>query len=115
MVMKYNGNAKMQEVVTQVTNLAWKMVTLSPPVSFGAPETLSEDLYELTDMDNHLENDTCYTFECRRPVLFFGPLGTVGQKGSAYILPKNVDHTNQPDPPAVDPIHKDVELSEFAY
>lgn len=74
-------------VIKRATELTWSMVNLSPPVSFGSGLDFSEDLYDVTDMHSLLDSDDEYTIEYRRPILFFGPLGKVGHKGSVAIHP----------------------------
>lgn len=91
---KYTQNVKMYSVVENVTHFAWKMVILSPPVTFGTPKfSVVDDLYELTDMNGLLnkdDNNQQYSVEYRRPVLFYGPLGTVGHKGNVVINPPQI-------------------------
>ena len=79
-------SADMQTVLKRVTELTWKMVKLSPPVSFG-DLSFSEDLdlYDVTDLNDLLGAKENYTIEYRRPILFYGPLGIVGSKGSVVI------------------------------
>lgn len=83
-------NERMQIIIKQVTQLTWNMVNLSPPITFGEL-TFSEDLefYDVTDVNDLLKlGNECYSVEHRRPILFFGPLGVVGHKGSVAIQPK---------------------------
>ena len=75
-------------VIKRATELTWSMANLSPPVSFESEREFSEDLYDVTDVDNLLgSNDINYVVEYRRPILFFGPLGIVGHRGSVAIHP----------------------------
>lgn len=79
-------SADMQIVVKQVIELTWKMVNLSPPASFGKMSFSEDlDLHDVTDMCNLLGEGQKYIVKYRRPVLFFGPLGIVGYKGSVAI------------------------------
>ncbi|XP_019851697.1 PREDICTED: uncharacterized protein LOC109581714 isoform X2 [Amphimedon queenslandica] len=91
---KMYESADMQTVVEQVIELTWRMVNLSPPVSFGKM-SFSEDLdvYDVTDMENLLGEGKKYIVKYRRPVLFFGPLGIVGYKGSVAIYPPQPEHS----------------------
>ena len=87
--VKMHESADMQTVMKRVIELTWKMVKLSPPVSFGKLSFSEDlDLHDVTDMDNLLGERKKYIVEYRRPILFFGPLGIVGYKGSVAIHPQ---------------------------
>lgn len=78
----------MHTVLKQVTELTWKMVKLSPPVSFGILDFSEDlDLYDVTDINDLLGTEEEYRVEYRRPILFFGSIGIVGSKGSIAIHP----------------------------
>lgn len=80
-----------ENVITAVVNLSWSMVTLSPPITFSSLFPLSDDLCDLTNLEDvsksDINNGKC-SVVCRRPVLFFGPLGTVGEKGNLAVFPE---------------------------
>jgi hypothetical protein len=85
--------AEIRDVTASVAKLTWSMVTLSPPVTFsGSLESfpLSDELWELTNIDglsnDEINNGNC-TKTCRRPVVFFSPLSTIGLKGHVALLP----------------------------
>ena len=97
-----NQEADVKEVVKRITEISWKMVLLTPPITFDNLPTYSEETHEksfahgVTDM--LLLEGKC-TAEPMRPVLFYGPLGTVGEKGEVRIVPlkeasNNIEITN---------------------
>ena len=76
-------------VVKRITELSWKMVLLSPPITFDNLPTYSEETHEISgEKDELLPLEQC-EFEHMRPVLFYSPLGTIGQKGEARIVCKS--------------------------
>uniref|UniRef100_A0A1X7TIB8 Uncharacterized protein n=1 Tax=Amphimedon queenslandica TaxID=400682 RepID=A0A1X7TIB8_AMPQE len=97
---KMYESADMQTVVKQVIELTWKMVKLSPPVSFGKLSFSEDlDLHDVTDMKNLLGERKKYVVKYRRPILFFGPLGIVGYKGSVAIdSPPPAEHSTPVEP-----------------
>ena len=84
-------DGEIKEVTAKVTKLAWSMVTLSPPVTFDERlQTFSEDTHESFNPHGISEDDIKqgrYTIKYRRPVLYFGSLGTIGEKGSVVLIP----------------------------
>ena len=85
-----NQEADVKEVVKRITEISWKMVLLTPPITFDNLPTYSEETHEKSSShgatDKLLSNGK-YTYEPMRPVLFYGPLGTVGEKGEVRIVP----------------------------
>ena len=84
-------DGEMEEVTAKVTELAWSMVTLSPPITFDERlQTISEDTHESSNpygiSDDDIKQEK-YTIKYRRPVLYFGSLGTIGEKGSIVLIP----------------------------
>ena len=81
-------------VIKQITELTWSMVTRSPPVTFNHDESLltSDEMYERSNTlqvpEDNIQSGNCMLI-CRRPVLFFGPLGIIGTKGCVAIYPVN--------------------------
>ena len=84
-------NGEMEEVTAKVTELAWSMVTLSPPITFDEDlQRFSEDTHESSNPYGISDDDIKqgkYTIKYRRPVLYFGSLGTIGEKGSVVLIP----------------------------
>ena len=82
---------EIKEVTAKVTKLAWSMVTLSPPVTFDERlQTFSEDTHESSNPHRISDADIKqgrYTIKYRRPVLYFGSFGTIGEKGSVVLIP----------------------------
>ena len=79
-------------VIKQIAKLTWLMVTRSPPVTFNCDESLLtlEEMYERSNTkevpNDDIKSGNCKLI-CRRPVLFFGPLGIIGRRGSVAIYP----------------------------
>jgi hypothetical protein len=80
-------------IIGDITALTWNMVTVSPPISFGftkseMDEIQFEEMYDQTNIDGVSEDNirkrNCLT-EFRRPILYFGPLGVIGCKGSVAL------------------------------
>ena len=85
-----NQEADVKEVVKRITEISWKMVLLTPPITFDNLPTYSEETHEKSfahgATDKLLLEGKCIA-EPMRPVLFYGPLGTVGEKGEVRIVP----------------------------
>ena len=85
-----NQEVDVKEVVKRITEISWKMVLLTPPITFDNLPTYSEETHEKSfaqgATDKLLLQGKC-TPEFMRPVLFYGPLGTVGEKGEVRIVP----------------------------
>lgn len=84
-------NGEIEEVTAKVTELTWSMVTLSPPITFDEHlQRFSEDTHESYNPNGISDDDIKqgkYTIKYRRPVLYFGSLGTIGEKGSVVLIP----------------------------
>ena len=84
-------DGEIKEVTAKVTELAWSMVTLSPPVTFDEHlQTFSEDVHESSNPHGISDDDIKqgrYSIKYKRPVLYFGSLGTIGEKGHVLLIP----------------------------
>ena len=83
-----------RDITATVASLVWSMTTVSPPVTFSHSFPLSDEHIELYDLTNLNDvsasdiNNRKFRMVCRRPVLFYGPLGTIGEKGNIAVYPE---------------------------
>ena len=93
--MTNNQEADIEELVKKIAGISWKMVLLTPPITFSTPPTYNEEMHEKAftpGVNDDILLEGKYTLQHMRPVLFYGPLGTVGQKGEVRIVPHNKDY-----------------------
>ena len=74
-----------KEVVQRITEISWKMVLLTPPITFSTPP-YSAEMYEMS-FSQEVSDDCGFEkhYEYTRPVLFYGPLGNV-EKGEVRLV-----------------------------
>ena len=85
-----NQEADVKEVVKRITEISWKMVLLTPPITFSFLPIYDEEMHEKSltkEVTKELISEGKFAYEHTRPVLFYGPLGTVGKKGEVRIVP----------------------------